>query len=224
MPEVKLLPTELDSQVLHLAAESHFGVSGRSMGALRPILHERGARDEDIYEAIEILESRGLITVTAQQPKVAKNQRLGYADTTIAITTRGKDALRQMEANTQFNVRLPKLLAKELQDYAEQARTTMSGAAIQFIQEGVRMAKFPGVDFRWTPTGRVPHITGTGLSVWEMFAIWRGHKEDLARIRHNYPTITSAQIQAGVGYARAYIHEMPVRPGKPAFAREIKVS
>lgn len=86
------------------------------------------------------------------------------------------------------------------------------------------MAKFPGIDFRGTPTGRAPHVGGTGLSVWEMFAIWRDHKEELPRIRENYPSLTPAQIHAGVGYAKAYIHEMPVRPGKPPFAREIKVS
>jgi len=86
------------------------------------------------------------------------------------------------------------------------------------------MAKFPGIDFRWSPTGRAPHVTGTGLSVWEMWAIYRDHKEDLLKIRENYPSLSAGQIHAGAGYAKAYIHEMPVRPGKPAFARQVKVS
>lgn len=224
MQAVTLAPHGLDMQVLKLAAESHFGVPGRTMKAILPIMLDRGAKLEDIRKAVEILESRSWITVTCQQPRVSKNERLGYADTTVEITTRGRDALRQMEANTQFNVRVPKLLAQELQDYAEQARTSMSAAAIEFMLEGVRMAKFPGVDFRWTPTGRVPHVTGTGLSVWEMFRIYRDHNEDVRRIRENYPPFTPEQIHAGVAYAKAYIHEMPVRPAQPAFAREVKVS
>lgn len=224
MLDVKLTPQELDMQVLRLAAESHFGVSGRTLGTILSILRDRGATSEKIYEAVEILEEREWVSVRCYQPRVPKGQRLGYADTTVAITTKGKDALRQMESSTQFNIRVPKLLAQELHDYAEQARTTVSGAAIQFIQEGVRGAKFPGVDFRWTPTGRAPHVTGTGLSVWEMFAIWRDRKEDLARVREDYAHLTAAQIQAGVGYAKAYLHEMPVRPGKPNFVQELKVT
>ncbi|MBI4564065.1 MAG: DUF433 domain-containing protein [Planctomycetes bacterium] len=149
---------------------------------------------------------------------------MGAGDTVVAITTKGKESLREVEASTQFNVRVPKLLVQELQDYAEQAGTSMSAAAIEFMLEGVRMAKFPGVDFRWTPTGRFPHVTGTGLSVWEMFRIYRDHKEDVKKIRENYPSFTSEQIHAGAAYAKAYIHEMPVRPAKPAFAREVKAS
>ncbi|GEM_PF-4033814 len=99
----------------------------------------------------------------------------------------------------------------------------MSAAPIEFMLEGVRMARFPGVEFRWTPTGRVPHVTGTGLSVWEMFRICRDHKEDAKMIRENPPPFTSEQIHEGAAYARAYIHEMPVRSAKPAFAREVKV-
>jgi uncharacterized protein (DUF433 family) len=224
MQAVKLMPCDLDMQILKLAAESHFGVPGRAMKAILPVMLDRGAKHEDIYKAIEILEGRGWVTVTCHQSRASKNERLGYTDTTVEITTKGKEALRQMDANTQFNVRVPKLLAQELQDYAEQARTSMSAAAIEFMLEGVRMAKFPGIDFRWTPTGRFPHVTGTGLSVWEMFRIYRDHKEDVRKIRENYPPFTSEQIHTGVAYAKAYIHEMPVRPTKPAFAREVKVS
>lgn len=224
MQDVKFMPHEIDMQILRLTAESHFGVPGRPMGAIVPIMRDRGAEREEVWNAVEILEDRGWVSVVSHQPRVSKKERLGCTDTTVAITPKGKDALRQLEANTQFNVRIPKLLAQELQDHAEQARTTMSAAATLFILEGVRMAKFPGVDFRWTPTGRVPHVTGTGLSVWEMFAIHRGHKEDVAKIRQNYPALTSDQIHAGVAYANAYIHEMPIRPGKPSFAREVKLS
>ena len=224
MSTLKLAPNELDMQILKFAAESHFGVPARSMGAILPIMRERGAKHEDVYDAVEILESRNWVTVTCHQPRVAKKGRLGYPDTTVQITRKGKDALRQMEASTQFNVRVPKLLSKELQEYAEQARTSMSAAAIEFMRAGVRMAKFPGVDFRWTPTGRFPHVTGTGLSVWEMFRIYRDHQENVKKIRENYPPLTSEQIHVGVAYAKAYIHEMPVRPPKPPFAREVKVS
>lgn len=34
------------------------------------------------------------------------------------------------------------------------------------------MQPYPGIDFRWTPAGRAPCVTGTGLTVWEVHAVW----------------------------------------------------
>lgn len=69
------------------------------------------------------------------------------------------------------------------------------------------MNRFPGIDFRWTPTGRRPHITGTGLTVWEMRMIWEDHGGRLAGVRRNYPHLRPSQILAGVAYFKAHPEE-----------------
>jgi uncharacterized protein (DUF433 family) len=101
----------------------------------------------------------------------------------------------------------------------------MSAAAAQLIEEGLRMARFPGIDFRWTPTGRKPHLTGTGLSVWELYQLWTDHGERVERLLDRYPHLTAAGANAGIAYARAHANEMPRDEWgvRPDFTRAVKV-
>ncbi len=85
------------------------------------------------------------------------------------------------------------------------------------------MARFPGIDFRWTPAGRAPHVTGTGLSAWELYRIWLDHGRDPARVRGNYPHLTLEQVHAAIAYATAYSREIPPEPPPPPFAHEVRV-
>jgi uncharacterized protein (DUF433 family) len=110
-------------------------------------------------------------------------------------------------------------------DYARQNRVSTSGAAAQLIEEGLRMTRFPGVDFRWTPTGRTPFVTGTGLSVWELHHLWKSFADDAANLVKRYPHLTRAGVGAAIAYARAHLDEMPEGHWgtRPPFAREVKV-
>ncbi len=103
--------------------------------------------------------------------------------------------------SVRFSARLPRDVAKSLTAYAKLYRITASEAAVRLLDEALRMARHPGIDFRWTPVGRGAFITGTGLAVWEFWMLWKDHGKDSRRLQRGYPHLTPAQIAAGAGYA-----------------------
>jgi uncharacterized protein (DUF433 family) len=123
---------------------------------------------------------------------------------------------------TYFAARIPKSTRSALEEYAGRKRLSASAAAAQLLEEGLRMEQFPGIDFRWMPSGRKAHVTGTGLSAWEMHLIWESHGKSAEKVRKNYSHLTAAQILAGAAYVESYPGEKPA-PGRPAFARVVKV-
>ena len=122
------------------------------------------------------------------------------------MTTKSIPRLRK---SVHFNTRLSDRVTKMLRDYAARYRVSPSAAAAQILEEGLRMEHFPGIDFRPTVCGREPFVTGTGLTVWEMFHIWRDHKEEIRGVLRNYPHLKPVQINAAVAYAKAFPREEP---------------
>jgi uncharacterized protein (DUF433 family) len=124
-----------------------------------------------------------------------------------------------------FNARLPRDVSERLRRYAQRRRISASAAAVELLDESLRMEGFPGVDFRWTALGRQPFVTGTGLTAWEMRHLWEAHRRSIAALRRNYPHLNAAQIAAGCAYAAAYASEEPAGfwGGKPDFVVEVKV-
>lgn len=139
---------------------------------------------------------------------------------TRAKTRRGS---RHAGRSRQFNVRLAPDADRALAVFAARHGVSRSAAALRFIEEGLRMSRFPGVDFRWTPTGRQPHVTGTGLTVWEIVQIWTDHKENRGRVIENYPHLARIPIEGAVAYARAYRSERPPDVPLPPSVREVRV-
>lgn len=218
--EANMAPHALDRLVLKLGAESGLGGEGKPLGTVLSVGSEHGFTDADIRTAIEILWKREWLR--CEGPHRA-DEMLEFADTRIATTVEGKDRLRRLQATAQFNVRPPARLIEELRRLAHQGESATS-LAVRALEEWVRMERFPGVDFRWSPSGRQPHVTGTGLTVWEIHRVWLDHEESLDAVREHYPHLASIQIQAGVAYAREYQDEMPPGWGeKPPFAREVRV-
>lgn len=106
-------------------------------------------------------------------------------------------------------IRMPQDVSTRLREYAERRRLSASAAALQFVDEGLRMEMFPGIDFRWTPGGRCAHVIGTGLAAWELLMIWQDHQGQIKRISKNYPALKPVQIEAAVAYMKAFPEEMP---------------
>ncbi len=123
---------------------------------------------------------------------------------------------------TYFGARIPKVTRLALERYAGMKRLSASAAAAQLLEEGLRMERFPGIDFRWTPSGRKAHVTGTGLAAWECHLIWESHGRSVAKVRRNYPHLSAARIQAGAVYIEAHREELPSLE-RPAFAAVVKV-
>ena len=124
-----------------------------------------------------------------------------------------------------FNARLPKDVSERLRHYADRRRISASAAAVELLDEALRMEAHPGIDFRWTPLGRQAFVTGTGLSVWELYHVWLDHGGKTKRVLRNYPHLKAAQVNVAVTYAKAHVHEEP--PGlwgaKPPFVPGVRV-
>ncbi|MBI4565228.1 MAG: DUF433 domain-containing protein [Planctomycetes bacterium] len=215
-------PTLIDHCLLELAAERSRRSVGRAWREILSVMRERGFRDREVYTSIEILKKKGYVGY-----KDGKSGRkpLDDLDTVIAITPEGKGLLRRQQATMQFNVRLPEALQPELGDFVGKAGDTVTAVAVTAMKEWTRMQKFPGIDFRWTPSGRQPCVTGTGLKVWEAYRIWLDHGGDIEKVEKNYANLSRAKVHVAVAYAQAFINEMPEGAfGKrPPFAREVKV-
>ena len=126
------------------------------------------------------------------------------------------------ERMSYFGARIPKKTHLALERYADEKRLSASAAAAQLLEEGLQMERFPGIDFRWTPSGRKAHVTGTGLTAWEMHMIWESHGKSVKKILKNYAHLSAAQIQAGAAYIEANAGEIPTLE-RPAFATVVKV-
>ncbi|OHB76616.1 MAG: hypothetical protein A2Z34_03965 [Planctomycetes bacterium RBG_16_59_8] len=68
-------------------------------------------------------------------------------------------------------------------------------------------------------------MTGTGLSVWELYPLWLDHGRDRRKLAKNFPDMKPAQIESAIAYAEAQLHEMPSDDfGKsPPHARRVEV-
>ncbi len=129
--------------------------------------------------------------------------------------------IQKRTKSVHFNARLPRAVADRLKEYASRRRLTASAAAVELLDEALRMERFPGIDFRWTPGGRRAHVTGTGLAAWELHMIWRDHKGDLRKALAHYPHLRAEQVQTAAAYIREHPEEIPdLRP--PAYVSTVR--
>jgi hypothetical protein len=99
---------------------------------------------------------------------------------------------------------------------AERERETglsRSQLAQQYIEEGLRMARHPGIVFRDGPTGRRAALID-GPDVWEVIsAVWdvRGDEAEVLQIAETGIGITSFAARAALQYYEAYRDEIDDR-------------
>jgi uncharacterized protein (DUF433 family) len=135
-----------------------------------------------------------------------------------------KRSAKRSRKDAVFNMRLPQEVLSRLREYAGSHGTSASAAAARLLDEGLRMALFPGIDFRFTPSGRQPHVTGTGMKVWELWHVWLDHDRDVASVLKNYPHLKASQVNVAAAYGEAFKFEEPPGWGtNPPFAREVRV-
>ncbi len=128
---------------------------------------------------------------------------------------------------TPFSARFKEDTVARLQAYAERRGLSMSAAAEQLLEESLRTQEFPGIAFRWSPSGeRQPFIIGTGLSVWELAHVWGDHDQDVDKLLKNYPHLRAELVHAGIAYWKKFRREEP--PGfwssePPPLAKVVRV-
>lgn len=112
---------------------------------------------------------------------------------------------------TPISLRLPAATRQAVQTLARQRGQSMNSTLNRLIDEGVRLAKCPGIVFTDGPTGRRASIAGTSVDVWEVMRTLRSCEGDETAMRALYPQLSHAQITAALRYARAYAGEIQER-------------
>ncbi len=75
------------------------------------------------------------------------------------------------------------------------------------VEEALRMAEHPGIDFRDSLAGRQAYVKGSGLAVWEVAMVARDYRGDAARMAAHLRWPLS-RVQAALSYARDYADEV----------------
>jgi hypothetical protein len=71
-----------------------------------------------------------------------------------------------MSKSVTLSVRLTPEEKKDLEDLSRFKGTPPTALGAQFIAEGLRTARFPGIEFRNTPLGRMAYLKNSRLAVW----------------------------------------------------------
>jgi len=111
----------------------------------------------------------------------------------------------------QKSLRLPKEIAKAIEELAEVSAQDFSAAATELLAEAIKMRRCPGIFFADGPTGRRARIAGTGLDVWEVIATYQSVGRETGRLSQAYPWLSDPQLRAALGYYEAFPEEIDRR-------------
>jgi uncharacterized protein (DUF433 family) len=110
-------------------------------------------------------------------------------------------------ATKPISLRLAEGVKLDLEQMARRFGTSPATLGADFVTQGVRAAKHPGVELRQTPVGRMAYIRGVRLSVWlavETLEDCGGNVAKAARLLR----LPELLLRAALAYARAFPEEI----------------
>ncbi|MBI2931446.1 MAG: hypothetical protein HYY16_07320 [Planctomycetes bacterium] len=126
------------------------------------------------------------------------------------IQKRVPQPITRARKTASLSVRIPEELNGRIATHAARQRLSVTVSVERLLDEALRTHEFPGIAFRWAPTGeRQPFIIGTGLSVWELYHMWDEHGGDVALLHKNFPHVPPPMVHAAVAYWKKYRREEP---------------
>src|ERR1041384_7188580 len=95
---------------------------------------------------------------------------------------------------------------KELDDLSRCRRTPPPALGAQFIAEGLRLTRFPGIEFRNTALGRMAYLKTPRLAVWMLrdLVAQAGSVQKVAALAGR----SAVQLEGALLYARAFPDEL----------------
>ena len=108
----------------------------------------------------------------------------------------------------QKSLRIPEKILKEIERIAEEAHKDFSHVTNELLEEAVKTHRCPGVVFTEGVRGRRARVAGTGIEVWEIIAAYKSVGKNLNRLKRAYHWLTAQQLQAALGYYKAYPEEI----------------
>ena len=111
-----------------------------------------------------------------------------------------------MNKSATLSIRLSLEERKDLNDLSRFKGTPPTALGAQFIAEGLRTARFPGIEFRNTTLGRMAYLKNSRLAVWLLRELVRqaGSVKKLAHLIGR----SAVQLEAALLYARAFPEEL----------------
>jgi len=97
--------------------------------------------------------------------------------------------------------------AERLERFARDRSADLEQTAVRLIDEALRMADHPTIEFRDSVVGRQAYLRGSTLAVWEVVMLVRERKND-AEATATYLGWPGARVEAALRYAAAYPEEI----------------
>lgn len=106
-----------------------------------------------------------------------------------------------------LSLRLKTDQMERLQKLARRADRRPSELAAKLIEEALRMAEFPHIEFRDTIIGRQAYIKGSRIAPWFLAMLARDYDRDIEQIAAhlNWPT---HKVEGGLAYVEAFRAEI----------------
>jgi len=108
----------------------------------------------------------------------------------------------------QKSLRIPEKILKEIERIAEEAHKDFSRVTNELLDEAVKTHRCPGIVFTEGVRGRRARVAGTGIEVWEIIAVYQSVGKNLNRLKRAYHWLATPQLQAALGYYKAYPEEI----------------
>src|SRR5438309_11324080 len=111
-----------------------------------------------------------------------------------------------MSRSGTLSIKLSREERKDLNDLSRFKGTRPTALGAQFIAEGLRTARFPGIEFRNTPLGRLAYLKNSRLAVWLLRDLVRqaGSIKKVARLVGR----SAIQLEGALLYAKAFPEEL----------------
>jgi uncharacterized protein (DUF433 family) len=97
--------------------------------------------------------------------------------------------------------------AERLERFARDRNAHLEQTGVRLIDEALRMADHPAIEFRDSVVGRQAYLRGSSLAVWEVVMLVRERKGD-AEATAAYLGWPVACVEAALRYAAAYPEEI----------------
>lgn len=105
------------------------------------------------------------------------------------------------------SIRLPDEQAKRLKRQARRMQRPPSEAARMLLDEALRQADFPLIEFRDSPIGRQAYIKGRRVQVWMVVSIAEDFKNNVKKTAKHLQW-PEEWVEAAIAYARSFPKEI----------------
>lgn len=106
-----------------------------------------------------------------------------------------------------INIELREEQAARLDRFAMLLRKSRSEATEQLIEEGLRHAEFPAIEFRDSAVGREAYLVGSRLAVWQVWMIAEGYQWEVGATAQHLQ-IDHDHISQALRYAETFESEI----------------